>query len=51
MAPGQDGARAIATIPSVQTVQVMASSGLDFVIIGMEYGAVDARIAHNMSHQ
>jgi 4-hydroxy-2-oxoheptanedioate aldolase len=41
---GKTALGAIATIPSVQTVQVMARSGLDFVIIGMEYGAVDARI-------
>jgi 4-hydroxy-2-oxoheptanedioate aldolase len=39
---------AIATIPSVQTIQVMARSGLDWVIIDMEHGAIDAGTAHNM---
>ena len=38
----------IATIPSVQTIQIMARSGLDFVIIDMEHGAIDAGTAHNM---
>jgi 4-hydroxy-2-oxoheptanedioate aldolase len=39
---------AIATIPSVQTIQVMARSGLDWVIIDMEHGAIDAGTAHAM---
>ena len=38
----------IATIPSVQTIQIMARSGLDFVIIDMEHGAIDAGTAHDM---
>lgn len=39
---------AIATIPSVQTVQIMARSGLDWILIDMEHGAVDAGAAHAM---
>lgn len=45
---GKTALGAIATIPSVQTIQIMAHSGLDFVIIDMEHGAVDAGTAHNM---
>lgn len=33
---------AIATIPSVQTVQIMARSGIDWILIDMEHGAIDA---------
>ena len=39
---------AIATIPSVQTVQVMARSGLDWIIIDMEHGPIDRNSAHAM---
>jgi 4-hydroxy-2-oxoheptanedioate aldolase len=39
---------AIATMPSVQTIQVMARSGLDWVIIDMEHGAIDAGTCHSM---
>lgn len=39
---------AIATIPSVQTVQVMARSGLDWIIIDMEHGPIDLTAAHAM---
>jgi 4-hydroxy-2-oxoheptanedioate aldolase len=39
---------AIATIPSVQTVQVLARSGLDFIIIDMEHGPIDVQSAHAM---
>ncbi|HWK45632.1 MAG TPA: aldolase/citrate lyase family protein [Stellaceae bacterium] len=38
----------IATIPSVQTVQIMARSGLDWMLIDMEHGAIDAGTAHAM---
>jgi 4-hydroxy-2-oxoheptanedioate aldolase len=38
----------IATIPSVETVQIMARSGLDWIIIDMEHGAIDAGAAHAM---
>lgn len=47
-AEGKTALGAIATIPCVQTVQIMARSGLDFIIIDMEHGAVDAGTAHNM---
>jgi 4-hydroxy-2-oxoheptanedioate aldolase len=39
---------AIATVPSVQTVQVMARSGLDWIIIDMEHGPIDLAAAHAM---
>ena len=39
---------AIATIPPVQTVQVMARSGLDWILIDMEHGAVDIGTAPAM---
>ena len=39
---------AIATIPSIETVQIMARSGLDWIIIDMEHGAIDAGAAHSM---
>ena len=45
---GQCSFGAIATIPSVQTVQVMARSGLDWIIIDMEHGAMDANALHAM---
>ena len=39
---------AIGTIPSVQSVQALARSGLDFVVVDMEHGPIDARSAHAM---
>jgi 4-hydroxy-2-oxoheptanedioate aldolase len=39
---------AIATIPSVQTVQIMARASLDWIVIDMEHGAIDAEMAHAM---
>jgi 4-hydroxy-2-oxoheptanedioate aldolase len=39
---------AIATIPSVQIVQVMARSGLDWIVIDMEHGPIDLAAAHAM---
>jgi 4-hydroxy-2-oxoheptanedioate aldolase len=39
---------AVATIPSVQTVQIMARAGLDWILIDMEHGAIDANMAHSM---
>ena len=39
---------AIATIPSVQTVQLMARSGLDWILIDMEHGPIDLAAAHAM---
>src|SRR3979409_2584210 len=39
---------AIATIPSIQTVQIMARSGLDWIIVDLEHGPVDLGSAHGM---
>lgn len=38
----------LATIPSVQTVQIVARSGVDFILIDMEHGPIDANSAHAM---
>jgi 4-hydroxy-2-oxoheptanedioate aldolase len=38
----------IATIASVQTVQVLARSGLDFMLIDLEHGPIDIQTAHAM---
>jgi len=35
-------------MPSVQTVQVMARSGLDWILIDMEHSPIDANAAHAM---
>jgi 4-hydroxy-2-oxoheptanedioate aldolase len=45
---GRTALGAIATIPSIQTVQIMARSGLDWILIDMEHGAIDAGTAHAM---
>ena len=45
---GRTAIGAIATIPSVQTVQIMARSGLDWILIDMEHGAIDHGAAHAM---
>jgi 4-hydroxy-2-oxoheptanedioate aldolase len=39
---------AIATIPSIQTVQIMAASGLDWIIVDLEHGPIDLTMAHAM---
>jgi 4-hydroxy-2-oxoheptanedioate aldolase len=39
---------AIATIPSVQVVQMLAAAGLDFIIIDMEHGPIGPAEAHAM---
>jgi 4-hydroxy-2-oxoheptanedioate aldolase len=39
---------AIATIPSIQTVQIMAQSGLDWIIVDLEHGPIDLSSAHAM---
>jgi 4-hydroxy-2-oxoheptanedioate aldolase len=39
---------AIATIPSIQTVQIMARSDLDWIIIDLEHGPIDLGSAHAM---
>lgn len=38
----------IATIPSVETVQIMARAGLDWILIDMEHAAIDVRTAGAM---
>ncbi len=38
----------LATIPSAQTVQIIARSGVDFILIDMEHGPIDANAAHAM---
>jgi 4-hydroxy-2-oxoheptanedioate aldolase len=32
---------AVATIPSIQTVQIMARSGIDWIIVDLEHGPID----------
>ena len=39
---------AIATIPSIQTVQIMGRSGIDWIIIDLEHGPIDLGSAHAM---
>ena len=39
---------AIATIPSIPTVQIMARSGLDWIIVDLEHGPIDLSSAHAM---
>jgi len=39
---------AIATIPSIQIVQIMARSGLDWIIVDLEHGPIDLSSAHAM---
>jgi 4-hydroxy-2-oxoheptanedioate aldolase len=39
---------AIATIPSIPTVQIMARSGLDWIIVDLEHGPIDLTSAHAM---
>ncbi|MGZ4816322.1 MAG: HpcH/HpaI aldolase family protein [Terriglobales bacterium] len=38
----------LVTIPSVQIVQLIARAGIDFIIIDMEHGAIEANSAHAM---
>src|SRR3712207_4449050 len=47
-AEGRCALGAIATIPSIQTVQVLAASGLDFILIDMEHGPIGPAEAHAM---
>jgi 4-hydroxy-2-oxoheptanedioate aldolase len=44
---GRPTVGAIATIPSIQTVQIMAQS-LDFIIVDLEHGPIDLGSAHAM---
>ncbi len=45
---GRTALGAIATIPSVASVQVIARSGLDFILIDMEHGPIDVGMAQAM---
>jgi 4-hydroxy-2-oxoheptanedioate aldolase len=47
-AEGRCALGAIATIPAVQVVQVLARSGLDFILIDIEHGPVGPAEAHAM---
>jgi 4-hydroxy-2-oxoheptanedioate aldolase len=47
-AEGHCALGAIATIPSVQTVQIMAQAGLDWILIDMEHGPIGPAEAHAM---
>ena len=38
----------LVTIPSVQIVQIITQSAIDFILIDMEHGAIDANSAHAM---
>jgi 4-hydroxy-2-oxoheptanedioate aldolase len=42
---------AIATIPSIQTVQIMARSGFDWIVVDLEHGPIDLGSAHVQRHQ
>jgi 4-hydroxy-2-oxoheptanedioate aldolase len=48
LADGRPTFGLIATIPSIQTVQALASAGLDWLLIDMEHGPVDIAAAHAM---
>src|SRR5438128_8858772 len=39
---------AISTMPSIQTVQIMARSGIDWIIVDLEHGPIDLGSAHAM---
>jgi 4-hydroxy-2-oxoheptanedioate aldolase len=45
---GRTALGVIATIPSVQVVQALAQTQLDFIVIDMEHGAIDVGAAHAM---
>jgi len=45
---GRTALGVLATIPSVQIVQILARSGVDFILIDMEHGPIDANSAHAM---
>ena len=47
-AEGRGALGVIATIPSVQAIQILAASGLDFMLIDMEHGPIGPAEAHAM---
>ena len=48
LAAGEPSFGLIATIPSIQTVQTLASAGVDWLIIDMEHGPIDIASVHAM---
>ena len=48
LAAGEPSFGLIATIPSVQTVQILANAGVDWLIIDMEHAPIDLPSAHAM---
>lgn len=48
LAAGQPSFGLIATIPSIQTVQTLASAGVDWLIVDMEHGPIDLSAVHAM---
>jgi len=48
LAAGEPTFGLIATIPGIQTVQILARAGVDWLIIDMEHGPIDVSSAHAM---
>jgi 4-hydroxy-2-oxoheptanedioate aldolase len=48
LAAGDPSFGVIAIIPSIAVVQVLASAGVDWIIIDMEHGPVDISVLHGM---
>lgn len=48
LAAGEPSFGLIATIPSIQAVQILANAGVDWLIIDMEHGPIDVSSAHAM---
>jgi 4-hydroxy-2-oxoheptanedioate aldolase len=48
LAAGTPSFGLIATIPSIQTVQILGSAGLDWLLIDMEHAPIDLSMAHAM---
>jgi 4-hydroxy-2-oxoheptanedioate aldolase len=48
LAAGQPSFGVIATIPSIQTAQLLAHAGVDWLIIDMEHSPIDLGSAHSM---
>jgi 4-hydroxy-2-oxoheptanedioate aldolase len=48
LAAGEPAFGLIATIPSVQVVQVLSQAGLDWLLVDMEHAPIDLAAAHSM---
>jgi 4-hydroxy-2-oxoheptanedioate aldolase len=48
LAAGQPSFGMVATIPSIQVVQILGRAGLDWLLIDMEHGPIDLSAAHAM---